>query len=61
VSLSDEDKAWIIREQLERVETSLLAEFHKSAPRYRDKMPPWPIRSIAALAEYRLANNGVLR
>jgi hypothetical protein len=37
VSLSDEDKSWIneqldrVREQMERVETSLLTEFHKWA------------------------------
>jgi U3 small nucleolar ribonucleoprotein component len=30
VSLTEEDKQWI-REQLERVETRLLAEFHKWA------------------------------
>jgi hypothetical protein len=37
VSLSDEDKSWIneqldrVREQVERIETSLLTEFHKWA------------------------------
>ena len=30
MSLTEEDKAWI-REQLERVETNLLTEFHKWA------------------------------